>query len=169
MNKVNDHINYTCSGYRYAHESFKAYKVFIRSNGQHEYTPLPVNQEQLVEIGNTYICKGKESAVALMKQLDRAYQKKPRLFVTYGFKDARDSSQYHYTSQLCCKPDAPLIERARLYNEFKDCLARGNAVTVTECSLDGHYRPIKKRETKDCCKVNADLASPVRVYLRLVD
>jgi len=162
-------IKYTCRGYRYAPESFRAYKVLIPTNGQPEYTELPFTAEQRTEIGNTYICKGEAAATALMKRLDRVLQRKQRLFITYGFMDASNPSQYHYTRQLYCKSDAPLKERGRIYLEFKDYLARGSEVTLTEYTLDEHYCPVGQKKTVDCYQVNADLAKPILVYLRLID
>ena len=169
MCRLNEAIKYTCSGYRYAPESFNAYKVILDTSGcgNHQYIRLPLTREQNHAIGMACVCKGKDAAAALAKRYDREIMRKPRLFIAYGFLDKNDPTRYHYTQQLRCLPDAPLQSRFQIYQEFKAFVLEGSSYTCTEITLDENFRPNNKTKEEKRYQVIADITKPVLVYLNV--
>ena len=168
MGRVNDYIKYSVSGYRYAPESFHAYRVLVDKSGagENEYVELDLSGDQRQSIGYTYLCKGPLAAFALAKRYDRAMDRKPRLFLTYGFLDATKPSRYHFTQQLYCRLDAPLIERLSIFKRIRDCFKEGAKYETTTYQLDGAFKLVDAKKDEACYYLNADLSKPVLVYLR---
>jgi len=168
MNKYNEKFKYTCSGYRYAPESFRSYRVAIdlSGGGNHQYIPLKLSSDKEKEIGLTRICEGKHAAAALAKKYDRERMKKPNVLLTYGFLDRDNPSRFHYVNELRCQLDAPIESRFRVYKRLKDFLSNEAEYTYSECMLDAAFNPISKKiQNKMIC--NVDLTKPVRVYLKI--
>jgi len=168
MGRVNDFIKYTCRGYRYAPESFRAFKVFMNryGDGRHEYIELELSDYQRALIGNAYICGGKDPAISLAKRFDRDMMRRQQRVVTYGFLDVHNPKEYYFTRQLYCRPDAPIKERYSVFKRFKNYLMKGNTYSVSECQFDGRFNPVGKKTRTNHDHYNVDLSKPVRVYLK---
>lgn len=71
---------------------------------------------------------------------------------------------YVYAPSLRCRPDAPLTERLGILRELRAqfALDGGRVEQLTECKLDGRFRPANVRRRY----VTADLNRPVVVHLR---
>ena len=102
-----------------------------------------------------YLCvtQSGKAAIDYVKRIERARARKPKSFVTYGFQVREDPRRYVYAPSLRCRPDAPLTEFA---------LDGGRVEQLTECKLDGRFRPANVRRRY----VTADLNRPVVVHLR---
>lgn len=113
-------IGYSFLGYRYAPESFRAYMVIIDRTGagKHKNRLLPFSSEQNWEVGCTYICHGRDKAIALIKRLARGMKCFPSR-ISYGFGDVEDLRTYHYIPQFSVRRDAPIHERLLFYKEAK--------------------------------------------------
>ena len=99
-----------------------------------------------------YLCvtQSGKAAIDYVKRIERARARKPKSFVTYGFQVREDPRRYVYAHSLRCRPDAPLTERLGILEQ------------LTECKLDGRFRPANVRRRY----VTADLNRPVVVHLR---
>lgn len=77
---------------------------------------------------------------------------------------SRNSCRYVYAPSLRCRPDAPLTERLGILRELRAqfALDGGRVEQLTECKLDGRFRPANVRRRY----VTADLNRPVVVHLR---
>jgi len=168
MGKRNDYIKYTCCGYKYAPESFRAYKVLVDRSGcgKHKYVQMDLTAEQRSAIGNSYICKGRKAASDLAKRYDRKMMKEQQLLITYGFLDAINPSHYHFTQQLHCKPNAPLKERHAIFKKFREYLMDDDSYVVTTHQLDAGFAPVSAPKKLKRPGRNADLSKPVVVYLK---
>ena len=105
-----------------------------------------------------YLCvtQSGKAAIDYVKRIERARARKPKSFVTYGFQV--------YAPSLRCRPDAPLTERLGILRELRAqfALDGGRVEQLTECKLDGRFRPANVRRRY----VTADLNRPVVVHLR---
>lgn len=106
----------------------------------------------------------KAMRVDYVKRIERARARKPKSFVTYGFQVREDPRRYVYAPSLRCRPDAPLTERLGILRELRAqfALDGGRVEQLTECKLDGRFRPANVRRRY----VTADLNRPVVVHLR---
>ncbi len=113
-----------------------------------------------------YLCvtQGGKAAIDYVKRIERARARKPKSFVTYGFQVREDPRGYVYAHSLRCRPDAPLTERLGILRELRAqfALDGGRVEQLTECELDGRFRPVNVRRRY----VTADLSRPVVVHLR---
>ena len=168
MGKLQGRIKYTCSGYKYAPESFVSFKCIIDRSGRgnHRYERLNLPREQEHEIGYAYITQGRKAAADLAKRYDRARSKTTKFFVTYGFFSAGSDRTYHFTRDLYCLPDAPIAKRFDIYKRFKEqLLAVGCKVEQsTQCELDGDYQPVNVMINYE----TVDITRPIIVRLRAV-
>lgn len=113
-----------------------------------------------------YLCvtQSGKAAIDYVKRIERARARKPKSFVTYGFQVREDPRRYVYAPSLRCRPDAPLTERLGILRELRAqfALDGGRVEQLTECKLDGRFRPANVRRRY----VTADLNRPVVVHLR---
>lgn len=124
---------------------------------------IPYNQAR-------FSCGGREihqlvfDSDLYVKRIERARARKPKSFVTYGFQVREDPRRYVYAPSLRCRPDAPLTERLGILRELRAqfALDGGRVEQLTECKLDGRFRPANVRRRY----VTADLNRPVVVHLR---
>ena len=153
-------FGYSICGYRYAPESFHIYKGLP---GQKK-NEIPLSDEQRQQMGYLCLTEGVKSAVDYVKRIERARARKPKSFVTYGFQVREDPRRYVYAPSLRCRPDAPLTERLGILRELRAqfALDGGRVEQLTECKLDGRFRPANVRRRY----VTADLNRPVVVHLR---
>lgn len=111
-------FEYEIRGYRYAPESFRAFKGLP---GQ-KMEQIPLSDEQRRKMG--YLC------------------------MTYGFLIKGNPHRYVYCAELRCRESDPLAVRLDTLRAFRECLAQhgGRIEQSVECELDGNYRPVKVRK-----------------------
>lgn len=138
--KEKNKIVYTCSGYKYAPESFKCYMVVINTDGyNHRYYELKdFTSEERDKVAMTYISKGKKEAEAVIKKIvrnKRVYYN----YITYGYKLLNENS---FTYLQYCKIDnnANIQSKLKLYKD-------GNYIPVNperkEVKQELNTKPIK--------------------------
>ena len=134
-------FEYEIRGYRYAPESFRAFKG------------LPGQKMEQIPL----------SGVAYVKHIERERESKCRLYMTYGFLIKENPHRYVYCAELRCRESDPLAVRLDTLRAFRECLAQhgGRIEQSVECELDGNYRPVKVRKNYE----TADLSRPVVVWL----
>ena len=153
-------FQYHIQGYRYAPESCHAFKGL----SGHRPIEIPLSDSQRQQRGYLCVTQGGEAAIDYVKRIERARARKPKSFVTYGYQVREDPRRYVYATSLRCRPDAPLTERLGILRELRAqfALDGGRVEQLTECELDGRFRPVNVRRRY----VTADLNRPVVVHLR---
>ena len=153
-------FQYHIQGYRYAPERFRAFKGL----SGHEPVEIPLSDSQRQQMGHLCVTQGGKAAVDYVKRIERASVRKPEFFVTYGFQVREEPRGYVYAPSLRCRPDAPLTDRLGILRELRAqfALDGGRVEQLTECELDGRFRPANVRRRY----VTADLNRPVVVHLR---
>ncbi|WP_326975269.1 hypothetical protein [Caproicibacter sp. BJN0012] len=141
---VQKKIVYSISGYRYAPESFHAYKGVTKSK-QHK---IPLSDEQRGTLGYLYLTQGAEPAIAFIKRVEREREHKSRLYMTYGFLTREDPGTYLFCKDIRCRTDAPLYWRMATLREFKEYLESigGRVEQSAKCLLDGQYRATNNKK-----------------------
>ena len=74
-------FEYEIRGYRYAPESFRAFKGLP---GQ-KMEQIPLSGEQRRKMGYLCMTQGGKAGVAYVKHIERERERKCRLYMTYGF------------------------------------------------------------------------------------
>lgn len=112
-------IRYTCSGYKYAPESFKCYMVVINPDGiNHSYYFInEFTEEENTAIGTIRISKGKLAAEAEIKRLLRRKQEYHN-YITYGYRVLNDNS-ISYIIRQKINDDANILQKLALYKSIK--------------------------------------------------
>lgn len=153
-------FQYYIKGYRYAPESFHAFKGL----SGHRPVEIPLSDSQRQQMGYLCVTQSGKAAIDYVKRIERARARKPKSFVTYGFQVREDPRRYVYAPSLRCRSDAPLTERLGILRELRAqfALDGGRVEQLTECKLDGRFRPANVRRRY----VTADLNRPVVVHLR---
>ena len=153
-------VFYSFSGYRYAPESFRAYKRFCGG----DWVQIPLSHDQRSSVGYLYLTKGMKAAVDFVKRHERELAQKYRTYVSYGFRTLEDPRCYLYVPQLYCRADAALSEKAEILRELRQVLLEmgGRLEISSKCELDGLYRPINVVKNYS----TADFSRPVLVHLR---
>ena len=154
-------IGYSIRGYRYAPESFRAYRKTW--NGYEK--EIPLSSEQRAELGNLYLTQGSKAAFDYVKHVDRDRARKCRLYLTYGFLTQENPRTYLFSRQLRCREGAPLDKRLEVFRELKDYLTQvgGKVKTGDTCRLDEYYRPADVKGLS----LTADFRHPVIVRLKI--
>ena len=141
-------IRYTCSGYKYAPESFKCYMVVLNPDGiNHSYYFIDkFSQEENTTIGNIYISKGKLAAEAEIKRLLRKMPSKEK-YITYGYKILNEN-KYAYIEHLYISDIANINKKLSHYKTIKKYFADMNyiATEYTFTSAEINYSNDKKFE-----------------------
>ena len=152
-------FEYEIRGYRYAPESFRAFKGLP---GQ-KMEQIPLSGEQRRKMGYLCITQGGKAGVAYVKHIERKRERKCRLYMTYGFLIKENPHRYVYCAELRCRESDPLAVRLDTLRAFREHLAQygGRIEQSVECELDGNYRPVKVRKNYE----TADLNWPVVVWL----
>ena len=152
-------FEYEIRGYRYAPESFRAFKGLP---GQ-KMEQIPLSGEQRRKMGYLCMTKGGKAGVAYVKHIERERERKCRLYMTYGFLIKENPHRYVYCTELRCRESDPLAVRLDTLRAFREHLAQygGRIEQSVECELDGNYRPVKVRKNYE----TADLSRPVVVWL----
>lgn len=139
-------IRYTCSGYRYAPESFKCYMVVINVDGyNHSYYELKnFTSNEREKVAMTYISKGKKEAEAVIKKIVRS-KREYYNNITYGYK-LLDENSFTYLQYLKVDNNTDIQSKLKLYKEVKEYYKSKNYIItdiiLDSCNLDGNYLPI---------------------------
>lgn len=151
-------IHYAISGYRWAPESFHAYKGFTRDSMEE----VSLSDEERKEVGMLFLTKGPDVAEGYVRHLERTRERNRRSIMTYGFY-TKEPGQFVYSSQLYFCSDASIDERLCIFKIIRKSLAKtdGRIVTFTACEFDGNYKPVNVRENA----VTADFSRPLCVPL----
>lgn len=153
-------FQYSLSGYRWAPESFHVSKGLAgRPKAE-----LPISSEERREVGYCFLTKGFREAVDQVKRIERKRARKCRIYITYGFRTKEDDRLYVCCRRLCCKADAGITERLRIFKELRRHLDEtGGKVEISaECELDGHFKPVHVKRNM----VTADYSRPLRLWLK---
>ena len=152
-------FEYEIRGYRYAPESFRAFKGLP---GQ-KMEQIPLSGEQRRKMGYLCMTQGGKAGVAYVKHIERERERKCRLYMTYGFLIKENPHRYVYCAELRCRESDPLAVRQDTLRAFREHLAQygGRIEQSVECELDGNYRPVKVRKNYE----TSDLSRPVVVWL----
>lgn len=152
--KAKNKIVYTCSGYKYAPESFKCYMVVINTDGyNHRYYELKdFTSEDRDKVAMTYISKGKKEAEAVIKKILRS-KRASYNYITYGYKLLNENN---FTYLQYCKIDnnANIQSKLILYKKVKEHYKSKNYIItdfiLDSCKLDGNYIPAnpERKEVK---------------------
>ena len=108
-------FQYYIKGYRYAPESFHAFKGL----SGHRPVEIPLSDSQRQQMGYLCVTQSGKAAIDYVKRIERARARKPKSFVTYGFQVREDPRRYVYAPSLRCRPDAPLTERLGILRELR--------------------------------------------------
>ena len=154
-------FEYEIRGYRYAPESFRAFKGLP---GQ-KMEQIPLSGEQRRKMGYLCITQGGKAGVAYVKHIERERERKCRLYMTYGFMLKENPRSYVYCADLRCRENDPPAVRLQTLRAFREHLAQseGRIEQSVECELDGRYRPIHTRKNY----VTADFERPIVVWLNI--
>lgn len=152
-------FEYQIRGYRYAPESFRAFKGLP---GQ-EKKEVPLSAEHRQKMGYLCLTQGVKAGVDYVKRIERERERKCRRYMTYGFPVKEEPRRYVYSPGLLCKERDTLEERLCILRLFREQLARsqGRIEQSASCELDGHFRPVNVQRNY----VTADLGRPVVVWL----
>ena len=154
-------FEYEIRGYRYAPESFRAFKGLP---GQ-KMEQIPLSGEQRRKMGYLCMTQGGKAGVAYVKHIERERERKCRLYMTYGFMLKENPRSYVYCADLRCRENDPPTVRLQTLRAFREHLAQseGRIEQSVECELDGRYRPIHTRKNY----VTADFDRPIVVWLNI--
>ena len=154
-------FEYEIRGYRYAPESFHAFKGLP---GQ-KMEQIPLSDEQRRKMGYLCMTQGGKAGVAYVKHIERERERKCRLYMTYGFMLKENPRSYVYCADLRCRENDPPTVRLQTLRAFREHLAQseGRIEQSVECELDGRYRPIHMRKNY----VTADFDRPIVVWLNI--
>ena len=138
-------VKYEIRGYKYAPESFRAFKGLP---GQ-KMEQISLSDEQRQKMGYLCLTQGGKAGIAYVK--------------TYGFFLENDPRGYVYCPQLLCRESDTLKERLCILRMFREYLAKtgGRIEQSTQCEFDKNFRPVHVRKNY----VVADLNRPLVVWL----
>ena len=146
-------FEYEIRGYRYAPESFRAFKG------------LPGQKMEQISLSGEHLCmtQGGKAGVAYVKHIERERAQKCHYYKTYGFFLKDEPHRYVYCPSLWCRESDTLKERLCILRLFREYLARtgGRIEQSTQCEFDENFRPVHVRKNY----VVADLNRPLVVWL----
>ena len=151
-------FEYEIRGYRYAPESFHAFKGLP---GQ-KMEQIPLSDEQRRKMGYLCMTQGGKAGVAYVKHIERERERKCRLYMTYGFMLKENPRSYVYCADLRCRENDPPTVRLQTLRAFREHLAQsgGRIEQSVDCELDGRFRPVRTRKSY----VSGGFARPVVVW-----
>ena len=119
-------FEYEIRGYRYAPESFHAFKGLP---GQ-KMEQIPLSDEQRRKMGYLCMTQGGKAGVAYVKHIERERERKCRLYMTYGFLIKENPHRYVYCAELRCRESDPLAVRLDTLRAFREHLAQYPAPSI---------------------------------------
>lgn len=150
---------YRISGYRYAPESFRAWKIYNVCPDKE--ISLNLTPDQSRELGNICICKGVKAGVDYLKRIDRQNCKRVRLHITYGYRIIGNPRTYLYIRELFIRADASIDKRLYAFCRLKQQLmeTNGQIEGFSSCTLNGEYQPENVKQKY----LSADFRRPILI------
>ena len=102
-------FEYEIRGYRYAPESFRAFKGLPG----HKMEQIALSGEQRRKMGYLCMTQGGKAGVAYVKHIEREREHKCRRYMTYGFLLKDEPHRYVYCSNIRCREGETPTERQR--------------------------------------------------------
>ena len=152
-------FEYEIRGYRYAPESFRAFKGLP---GQ-KMEQIPLSGEQRQKMGYLCLTQGGKAGVAYVKHIVRERARECHYYKTYGFFLKNDLRGYVYCPKLLCRESDTLKERLCILRLFREHLGKtgGYIEQSTQGEFDENFRPVHVRKNY----MVADLSRPLVVWL----
>lgn len=152
-------VKYEIRGYKYAPESFRAFKGLP---GQ-KMEQILLSDEQRQKMGYLCLTQGGKAGIAYVKHIERERARGCHYYKTYGFFLENDPRGYVYCPQLLCRESDTLKERLCILRMFREYLAKtgGRIEQSTQCEFDKNFSPVHVRKNY----VVADLNRPLVVWL----
>ena len=147
-------IRYTCTGYKYAPESFKCYMVIINPDGyNHSYYEVKeFTNEENNKVGLTYLSGGKEKAEAKIKHIIRG-KKENNNTITYGYRVLNENGLICYLEYNRTEDDSDIQQKLKVYKNIKEHCQKENYIvsyyTVTSSELGGNYQSRNQQEYEE--------------------
>lgn len=113
-------VKYEIRGYKYAPESFRAFKGLP---GQ-KMEQILLSDEQRQKMGYLCLTQGGKAGIAYVKHIERERARGCHYYKTYGFFLENDPRGYVYCPQLLCRESDTLKERLCILRMFREYLAR---------------------------------------------
>ena len=152
MRKCDNYFAISC--YRYAPESFNACYVKSFKNGNKNipiYSKINLTESEKSECGNAFCTGNRKAAIAVLKRIIRAKERKEKCYTTYGNFYTNKPCEYAFTQQLAVD-SSKLSERLYAYKEWKDFCKRNDwkisRYVVEEITFDPNH-PNKQPTTKE--------------------
>lgn len=148
MRKCDSYLS--ISGYKYAPEQFKAYRVTGFSNGNRNvpiYKRIDLTYGETRECGNALACNGKEAALGVLKRILRERERKTERRCTIGFKEQGGGRRFAYIADNTAR-FYDLDGMLRAFRRLKLCIEH-NGTWISEmqrATLDGNFKPEKVEE-----------------------
>ena len=152
-------FEYEIRGYRYAPESFRAFKGLP---GQ-KMEQIPLSDEQRQKMGYLCLTQGGKAGMAYVKRIEWERARKCHYYKTYGFFLKDEPHRYVYCPSLWCRESDTPEARLDILRLYREHLAQtgGRIEQSTQCEFDEHFRPVHVRKNY----VVADLSRPLVVWL----
>jgi hypothetical protein len=157
---------YLCfSGYRYAPEQFKAYRVTGFSNGNKNipmYEQIQLDHEERHACGYALCTKGKDAARAELKRILRKREREQKYYYSVGFKEQGNGKQFAFIRELYNTLDNQQ-GMLYLYKRVKDAIIKQgcHVATHTMATLDGQYKPENVKEYG----FTVDIKKPILIHM----
>ena len=167
MNKSDKYLSMSC--YRYAPESFQAFRVTGFKNGNRNipiYDEIKLSFDERQELGNLRIGKGKDEALARLKHILRERVGKTEQRYKMGFFIRFSNREFvHLHGGLTFK-QYDLAGMYKSYLELKHAMDKDcwKIQTSKSVKLDGYYRPIRETETEGFTFVDPE--RPVKLKIK---
>ena len=148
MRKCDSYLS--ISGYKYAPEQFKAYRVTGFSNGNRNvpiYKCIDLTYDETRKCGSALACNGKEAARAVLKRILRERERKTERRCTIGFKEQGDGKRFAYIADNTAR-FYDLDGMLRAFKRVKRAIKQ-NGTWISEmqmATLDGHFKPESVKE-----------------------
>jgi len=163
--KIDRYLAISC--YRCATESFRACRITGFSNVNRNtpiYKAINLSYDERKDLGYLCICNSPDKAIAQLKHILRAREKKEQLY-KMGFWIHDGKNFVHLQHGLRFK-QYDLSGTFNAYRELKQAMTQDEwkIPVSTTVKLDGHYKPIKDSETEGFMLV--DSKKPVIIALK---
>jgi hypothetical protein len=170
MRKCDEYL--ACSGYRYAPEQFKAYRITGFSNGNHNvplYEQIELDYEETRECGMALCIGNTKEAIAKLKTILCKREQKSKRHITYGFVHVDNPKRYSYVQQRWISHDAKIDDKLYLFKFVKDQMEHNNWETepvVMEEAVLGAGFSVESKTTRTLAeKINTN--KPCKIYEKM--
>lgn len=160
MRKCDNYL--CCSGYKYAPEQFKAYKVVGFSNGNKNvpmYEQIQLTPDETSTCGYELVTKGKAAAIAKLKTILRKREQNKKRYINYGFRMVDDEKQFAYIPGRGIPANANMESKLHAYKTVKANMEylKWEIVRMIETKLGAGYSIESQNEVKEKVNPNAPM------------